>query len=118
MDNRMNTAEYIRSKLIEAYRYARQASEKCYDNLGTGEASDYPLALKNAALCTACFSTAAAYLLGTEAENDNTIAILKQFEVVVKEIRTVYHQIKKNTTALYIELDYLEKLLISSGFDI
>lgn len=96
----------------EAYTFAKQAHNMCFDDLDTGRPEDTTLALAYAASCTSKYAAAAAiYLSDPDLENEDVAALLRQFEVFTSEIRAVHEQRKRVKVNICVELEYLYDLL-------
>ena len=113
----MDQTERIRKLLTDAYHYAKQAFDMCYDN--DVRPSNIAMALSFAANCTSQYAAAAAiYLADPKLDDERISAILKQFEVFTAEIRKLQKQTKRNNTGMHIEFEYLEELLCENGYTI
>ena len=109
----------IRRLLTEAYYFAKQSFELCYDDINIGKSADTTMALSFAAKCTSKYADAAAvYLSNPELEDENILLMLRQFEVFTAEIRTAQKKTKRNNTNMHIEFEHLENLLRENGYQI
>ncbi len=111
--------ETARALLTEAYQFAKQSHDRCYDDDGTDQPTDLRAALALAAMCTSrCAEAASIYLMNSEIEDESIPKLLRQFFCVVNEVRKLYEAPKRNATNLYVEFEYLGDLLNDYGYTI
>lgn len=115
----MCKTDAIKTLLTEAFLFAKQAFQRCFDDLGSGKPADKTSALALAAMCASRYTDAASiYLLNPDIEDDTIPELLRQFHRVTNEVWNVYQSSKHNNTALFIEFDYLKELLINNGYPV
>lgn len=109
--------EKVRSYILKAYAYAKQAFARCFEDKATGAPADRCAALAMAAACTAQYSAAAAVYLSECKEPDQAVLrLFRCFEIVAAEVRTVYHQAEPNATSLFFAMSDLEAAMSDNGF--